>query len=166
MCFPGSGHGRESIAMSMAWPCLPAVIKQRLGGQGGPDRDREGWVSRSGVPLERCVNATSTPVFYQIAHLCRALLFREWLSCPMGYFIAIRKVCTMTAQEYRAALFQLRMTQGEAAERLGVTRRTSNNYANGRTRIRKDTASLVRMWIIAGRVSSSSASPTPTPVVP
>jgi transcriptional regulator with XRE-family HTH domain len=58
----------------------------------------------------------------------------------------------MTADEYREALRQLGLTQAEAGERLGVTRRTSNNYANGRTRIRKDTAAQIRLWIAVAEI--------------
>ena len=37
----------------------------------------------------------------------------------------------MTNDEYRAALAQLGWTQGQAAEQLGISVRSSNGYANG-----------------------------------
>lgn len=37
----------------------------------------------------------------------------------------------MTSSQYRAALAALGLTQAEAAERLGISVRTANAYANG-----------------------------------
>jgi DNA-binding transcriptional regulator YiaG len=53
----------------------------------------------------------------------------------------------MTAREYRRILEQLRLTQAAAARLLGVSLRTSQNYANGHTKIRSDTARLLRAYV-------------------
>lgn len=52
----------------------------------------------------------------------------------------------MSEDEYRSVLTRLGLTQGEAAERLGITIKTSGNYANGRNTVPLATAKLLRLW--------------------
>lgn len=52
----------------------------------------------------------------------------------------------MDADEYRAAIEHFQMSQGEAAEFLGLSLRTSNAYANGGA-IRMGDSMLLRLMI-------------------
>jgi hypothetical protein len=53
---------------------------------------------------------------------------------------------TMTSEQYRKAIAKLGMTQGQAAEFLGVSVRSSNGYANG-SPIPEAAAKLLRLLI-------------------
>jgi hypothetical protein len=52
----------------------------------------------------------------------------------------------MTSTQYRAALDRLDLTQGEAAEFLGINIRTSSNYATGKP-IPLAVAKLLRLMV-------------------
>lgn len=52
----------------------------------------------------------------------------------------------MTANQYRAALDALGLTQGAAAKFLGVALKTAHNYANGGA-IPEATAKLLRLMV-------------------
>lgn len=52
----------------------------------------------------------------------------------------------MTANQYRAALEALGLTQGAAAKFLGVSLKTAHNYANGGA-IPEATAKLLRLMV-------------------
>jgi DNA-binding XRE family transcriptional regulator len=52
----------------------------------------------------------------------------------------------MTAKQYRDALAKLGLTQGQAADFLGVSLRTSNAYANGEP-IPEAVAKLLRLMV-------------------
>lgn len=51
----------------------------------------------------------------------------------------------MTPTQYRAALESLGLTQDQAAILLGVSIKTSNSWANGRHRIPKSVAIMLRL---------------------
>jgi hypothetical protein len=53
----------------------------------------------------------------------------------------------MTATQYTAALAMLKLTQAGAAVFLGIGLRTSNGYANERTRIPRATQLLLELMI-------------------
>lgn len=53
----------------------------------------------------------------------------------------------MTPQEYRIALRKLRLYQTGAAEFLGISRKTSNAYANGRAEIPKAIVMLLTLML-------------------
>lgn len=55
----------------------------------------------------------------------------------------------MTPAQYRTALAKLEITQGEAAELLGVSIRTSHGYANGEP-IPEGYAKLLRLMVNLG----------------
>ena len=52
----------------------------------------------------------------------------------------------MTSEQYRKAIAMIGLTQGEAAEFLGVSIRSSNGYANG-SPIPEATAKLLRLMV-------------------
>ena len=54
----------------------------------------------------------------------------------------------MSKEEFRALIEQLDLNQRTAADVLGVTLKTSQNYANGITPIPLATAKLLRLWAI------------------
>lgn len=56
------------------------------------------------------------------------------------------RASSMTSKEYRGVLVKLDLTQGEAAEFLNVSIRTSNGYANGEP-IPEATAKLLRLMV-------------------
>ena len=57
---------------------------------------------------------------------------------------------TMTAEEFRAILGRLGLTQAEAAEKLGFTRLTINNWVCGRHPITPRTVSHIRRVLLPG----------------
>lgn len=57
---------------------------------------------------------------------------------------------TMTADEFRAILAKLNMTQRQAAEVLGFSRVTINHWCQGREAIRPANVSHIRLTLLAG----------------
>jgi hypothetical protein len=53
----------------------------------------------------------------------------------------------MTANQYRTALDKLGLSQGAAADFLGISIRTSHGYANGETPIPEAIAKLLRLMV-------------------
>lgn len=63
----------------------------------------------------------------------------------------------MTADEFRALLAKLGITQAEAARRLHVCLKTVNNWAGGRHAIRESCALLIRKILLPSRRSSGKS---------
>jgi DNA-binding transcriptional regulator YiaG len=65
----------------------------------------------------------------------------------------------MSKEEYRSLLEQLELNQRTAADVLGITLKTSQNYANGVHEIPLATAKLLRLWAILPKRHRPTVSP-------
>ena len=107
-----------------------------------PDRD-------SAIIAERRAIAEEAPL-YNIAHadndntpLAARGDGRDWLDLSQVYSVGWRNPGPMGADEYRAALKSLGITQTESARLLGVDIRTSQKWANGERSVPKPAVMLL-----------------------